>query len=241
MRFTPGDLPRVMRCPADVATCQASPGLPTVEARCRLDPPRDARSRVAPFSRTAPGTEPCSGAEAPSRPILAHLRPRATQTCIAAPPVSPPSGAPRAHEEPVCMTVAGTPKGSTTTARGLRPHRYGCGDRLGSGGEPPSPKAHSRRAGEACPRSEARQLLAKPSRRPRSGLQSTDGRSPKGSAVRARPVAAASPRAAALPTRRTLAVVSPRRRCSPTNSSRPSLPAVRRRGHGSTSGGRRPR
>jgi len=66
------------------------------------------------------------------------------------PPVSPPWEPPPAHEEPACATVAGAPKDTTTTARGLRPHRCGRGDLLGSGDKSPSPKARSRRAGEAC-------------------------------------------------------------------------------------------
>jgi hypothetical protein len=53
-------------------------------------------------------------------------------------------------EEPACAAVAGAPRGSTTTARGLRPHRCGRVGLSGRGDESPWPKARSRRAGEAC-------------------------------------------------------------------------------------------
>jgi hypothetical protein len=95
-------LPRVMRCSTDVATGRTGSTRPTSEARSCARAPKHPRDR----SSVALGIVP---------------RRRSSRA-----PVVSPRGEPLpAHEEPACAAVAGAPKGPTTTARGLRLHRYG--------------------------------------------------------------------------------------------------------------------
>lgn len=138
-----------------------------------------------------------------------------------APPVSPPWEPPPAHEEPACTTVAGAPKDPTTTARGLRPHRCGRGDLPGSGDESPSPKARSRRAGEAC-------FAIRGTRAPRGAIAAASFRpakrrwaTPEGTS-RESPSLGRGTRCARLRNciRRLPNAVLPRRWCSPSISSR---------------------
>lgn len=77
-------LPRVIRCPAGVATFRAGPQRPTSEDRPRIDP-----LRRCPGSGLTPSPLTCSrrlrspDAEAPAQPFLLRPVPQATQTCIA--------------------------------------------------------------------------------------------------------------------------------------------------------------
>jgi len=77
-------LPRVMRCPADVATLRADPQRPTSEDQPRIDPLRRCSAPgLTPSPHTCSRRLCSSDAEAPAQPFLLRPVPQATQTCIA--------------------------------------------------------------------------------------------------------------------------------------------------------------
>lgn len=135
--------------PARCCHRSGGPEASDVGLRFRTDPRRcRSTAGLTLLSPHAPGARPCSGTEmpAPSSSVALFLLPRKRRRVprgVATPGIT--CGSRGAS----CASVAGAPKDPTTTARGLRPHRCGRGVLLGSDGEPPSPKARSRRAGQA--------------------------------------------------------------------------------------------